>query len=333
MQNVAYVADADGSGDPSKLSDLTNFIENDMRMEYNYQPVMLLTLLKCPNCTAPKALLKEQLWRYNQFSNKKYAEPLQEAIQATSVTENRNIVSVLEGGKVKLNLNEDDQDSKNKLIDICYEKIAEWDSKWTLTSDGLRVKISDNTGIFLLQVSEKGSKEILQNQYQYQLWKSDNNKRDRIYGEVKPGDVLLVYFTNNSVIHSKTVKMVYVVSSVSEDQVELNLMPVKQLAGVSLDTVRENRDAGTLSNKFNLVGQVGNITKISREDYLDMLVLDNKQRIKVSDEKFSLANSIVKKTMEEQGYDSLCKKIIGRAGNIVFMFCGNGLLVPQRIAG
>ena len=281
------------------LIQIENFLEKEMTMQYNYQPVMILTLLKCPNYTAPKTLLEEQLWRYNQFCNKSYAQPLNEAVQATAVTENRNIVSDLDGDKIKLNLDEDDQDSKNKLIGICYEKIAEWDSKWTLNAEGTREQIQDSTQIFLLEVSDKGSKEILQNTYLYPDWKSVNNKRDRVYGEVKPGDVLLVYFTNSAVIHSKMVKMVYRVSSVSEDHVELKIRSVKQLAGVHLDAVRENRENGVLGKKFNLIGQSGNITQISRKDYLDMLVLDNKLKPAICDEKFVAVHKYVEKVMED----------------------------------
>jgi len=284
------------------FNDMKNYLEVEMNMQYNYQPVVVLSLLKCPDYTASKTLLADQVWRYNQFCNKSYVQPLREAIQDTLEQKKPNIVSVLDGDKIKLNLDQVDQDSKNKLIDICYEQIAKWDSEWTLTPEGVREQITDSARIFLLQVSEKGSKEILQNKYLYPAWESPNNKRDRVYGEVKSGDVLLVYFANASIIHPKTVKMVYRVSSVSADRVELKLRPVKQLAGVSLDVVRENRDNGILGNKFNLIGQTGNITKISREDYWDMLVLDNKLKPTIGDEKFSITNSAVKKKMEENEY-------------------------------
>ena len=279
---------------------MKDFLESEMNMQYNYQPVMLLSLLKCPNFTATKSLIRDQLKRYNQFADRNYSEPLREAIIATTATKDRNIISELDGDRIKLNLESMDQDSKNKLIGICYERIAEWDSKWMLTESGTREQIPDSSQIFLLQVSEKGSNEILENTYRYETWTDfESNKRDRVYGEVKPGDILLVYFTNDSVIHSKMVKMVYTVLSVSDDHVELNLRPVKQLAGVHLDTVRRCRESGELKEKFNLIGQVGNITRITREDYLDMIKLDYKSKISVDENIFSNSKSIVKKKMGE----------------------------------
>jgi 5-methylcytosine-specific restriction endonuclease McrBC GTP-binding regulatory subunit McrB len=284
-----------------KLNKFTNFIKDEMRTEYNYQPAMILSLLKCPNFTASRSLIREQFKRYNQFVDKDFAEPLREAIIATTETKDRNIISELNDDKIKLNLESLDQESKNKLIDICYERIADWDSKWILSESGIRESIPDSSQIYLLQVSEKGSKEILENKYLYENWANfESNKRDRVYGDVKSGDFVLIYFTNSSLIHSKMVKMVYTVSDVSDDHVELKLIPVKQLTGVHLDTVRKNRDSGILGEKFNLIGQSGNITKISRQDYLDMITLDYKSKISIDENIFSNSKSIVEKTMDEK---------------------------------
>jgi len=284
-----------------KLNKFTDFIKDEMIMQYNYQAVMVMSLLKCPNFTATRALIREQLKRYNQFADRDYAEPLREAIVATTETKKRSLIADVDSNKIKLNLEPLDENLKNNLIEICYEKIADWDSKWVLSESGTREKIPDSAQFFLLQVNGKGSKSVLENKYLYEKWADfETNKRDRVYGEVKPGDVLLVYFANESAIHSKMVKMVYTVASVSNDHVELKLRPVKQLSGVHLNTVRKNREDGTLGKKFNLIGQSGNITRIERQDYLDMLTLDYKSKISIDDDTFLNSKSIVKKVMYEK---------------------------------
>lgn len=281
------------------LEDLTKFIESKMNTQYNYQPVVILSLLKCPNFTSSTNLIAEQLARFNSY-RKDYSRALGEAIDDTMGTDHRGFVKRVDNNTIKLLLEGISGIEKNNLIELCYEKIAEWDSENTLSEDAIKEKIPDSSQIYLLQVGEKGSQEILENKYRYEGWANfESNKRDRVYGEVNPGDFLLVYFTNDSVIHSKMVKMVYVVSTVSDDHVELKLKPVKQLTGVHLDTVRKNRDSGKLGEKFNLVGQSGNITKISRQDYLDMTMLDYKSKLSVSENTFTTSKSIVNKIMKE----------------------------------
>ena len=258
------------------FDELKNFLENEMTMQYNYQPVMLLSLLKCPNLTASKTLLEEQLWRYNQFADKKYVEPLQEAIQATSVTENRNIVSVIAGDKIKLNLDEDDQDTKNKLVEICYKRIAEWDSEYIISEDGKREKIENGARFFLMLPNKKGSLELLTNKYVFDDWSKPENRKPRVFGEVKKGDIILVYFAAESVTHAMLLKTAYKVVDVSENHERLDLRQIKALFGIPYQKIRDLRTSGDLGEKFNPVGYPLNFTELSRKDYLDALFIDNK---------------------------------------------------------
>jgi 5-methylcytosine-specific restriction protein B len=288
-----------GNDDLLQLSKLTDFIKTTMRMDYNYQPVVILSLLKCPNFTSTTKLVVDQIAQYNSY-RKDYSQSLKEAIDDTMGPSGHGFVKFVNDDTIRLMLEPVSEQEKHNLINLCYEKIAEWDSRNIVSELGKKERISDDSQVFLLQVGEKGSQEILENKYLYERWADfESNKRDRVYGEVKPEDLLLVYFTNNSLIHSKMVKMIYVVSDVSDDHVELKLRPVKQLSGVHLDTVRKNRDNGVLGEKFNLVGQSGNITKISRQDYLDILTLDYKSKLSIDENTFSTAESIVKKVIEE----------------------------------
>jgi len=281
------------------FNDMKNFLETEMEMQYNYQPVMILSLLKCPNCTAPKTLLEEQLWRYNRFSSKKYREPLQEAIQATSETKNRNIVSVLDGDKIKLNLDEDDQDTKNKLIAICYEKIAEWDSENTVSEEGKKERIGDDTRFFLLLPNELGSSQLLENSYTHVGWSDPGDQKPKKYGEVKIGDIILVYFAAKSVTHAMLLKTAYKVVDVSKNHETLDLKPVKALFGIPYQKIKELRESGELGEKFNPIGYPLNFTEISRQDYRDALFVDSKLKPSMDEGTFLTANSAVKKIMEE----------------------------------
>ena len=64
-----------------------------MNMQYNYQPVVILSLLKCPNFTSSTKLIAEQLARYNSY-RKDYSKALGEAIDDTMGTDHR-IISCL----------------------------------------------------------------------------------------------------------------------------------------------------------------------------------------------------------------------------------------------
>jgi hypothetical protein len=72
----------------------------------------------------------------------------------------------------------------------------------------------NETQYFLLQVSDFGSEQILDGYYEH--WDWSENKRDEAHGDVRPGDLLLVYFTSKSLIHQKQVKMIYKVKSVTK---------------------------------------------------------------------------------------------------------------------
>lgn len=298
-QGFAYVNDDYYSNDKIwKLSELTTFIETEMNMQYNYQAVMLMSLLKCPNFTASRNLLREQLGRYNGFA-KDYAEPLREAIVATSETKDRAIVSKMDGDQIKLNLEPVDQDLKNELIEICYDKIAEWDSKWTLIHDGSKEKINDDARFFLLLPNEKGSVQLLENSYTHDGWSQPGDQKPKKYGEVKEGDIILVYFAAKSVMHAKLLKTAYKVSKVSENHETLDLKPIKDLFGITYQKIQELINTNKIGTNFKSVGQPLNFTEISRNDYRDVLSVDYKLKPTVNENDFASADSKVKKIMNE----------------------------------
>ncbi len=282
-----------------KLSELTTFIETEMNMQYNYQPVLILSLLKCPNYTASKNLLVEQLWKHNNFSDKEYVEPLKEAIQATGKTNNRNIVSDLGNNQIKLNLEPLDSDKKKDLINICYDQIAKWDSENTISKNGKKVKIDADARFFLLLPNEKGSLQLLDNQYTHDNWSEKGNQKPAKQGEVKIGDIILVYFAAKSIMHAQLLKKVYKVIEISENHERFDLEPVKDLFGIQLQKIRELIETKKIGESFKSIGQPLRITEISRDDYRDVLLFDNELKPTINDVNFTSVNSMIKNIMKE----------------------------------
>lgn len=69
---------------------------------------------------------------------------------------------------------------------------------------------------FLIQVSKCGSESILRDGfYQHENWMDTHHDAD--YGNVRIGDILIIYFASNSIKFPQQIKKVYRVSSVSEN--------------------------------------------------------------------------------------------------------------------
>jgi len=123
-----------------------------------------------------------------------------------------------------------------------------------------------NTKYFLVQVTEFGSKNIINNGfYSHTDWQE--TPRDEDHGKVKVGDLLLVYFGYKAIDFQKTLKMIYEVDSISENNVKFQLKPWKTLKGLLREDVQQAVDSGKLSENFNRLSQQGfNITEIPKSD-------------------------------------------------------------------
>jgi hypothetical protein len=136
------------------------------------------------------------------------------------------------------------------------------------------------TQYFLLQVSKSGSKEILENHtYEHTNWKE--KPRNKYHGEVKKGDILLVYFTGQSINYKMQLKKIYRVKSVSEKNRRFELIEERDLNGISLNDIKNGIKAGKLKRQvFGKLSQEGfNITKIDRSDYESILSLGNDSKV------------------------------------------------------
>lgn len=121
--------------------------------------------------------------------------------------------------------------------------------------------------VFLVQVSEPGSVNILKNnKYKNDRWQSKS--RDRAHGEVSVGDLLLIYFAGGAIDYQKQLKFVYKVTDVSKDNIEFRLERFEELNPFTLDQIRENVKKEILPDMFLNCGRQGfNICKIRHSDY------------------------------------------------------------------
>jgi len=128
---------------------------------------------------------------------------------------------------------------------------------------------------FLIQVNERGSQNILENNtYRHLRW--FDVPKDIDHGKVKEGDILLVYFARNSIKYKQCLKKVFLVDSVSGDKTTFNVKELKDLRGISLQDIKTAIDGGKIGNSFEKLGQQGfNIKQISESDYSAAISLDN----------------------------------------------------------
>lgn len=128
--------------------------------------------------------------------------------------------------------------------------------------------------VFLMQVSEDGSKNILTNRkYRNPIWSS--KRRDRDHGKVKVGDLILVYFAGAAINYHKQLRMVYRVTKVSKGNIEFELKQYQEITPpITLDQIRANVKKGILEDVFLNCGRQGfNIRKIEYDDYEKVLRL------------------------------------------------------------
>lgn len=102
---------------------------------------------------------------------------------------------------------------------------------------------------FLVQVSERGSPNVLQNsKYSNNDWQS--YRRDKAHGDVKPGDLLLFYFAGGAIDYQKQLRLVYRVSAISEDHKEFSLERHRELNPLGLDQIRNLVKGKQLGESF-----------------------------------------------------------------------------------
>jgi len=128
--------------------------------------------------------------------------------------------------------------------------------------------------VFLMQVSEDGSINILTNRkYRNSRWPS--KPRDKDHGKVKVGDLILVYFAGAAIDYRKQLRMVYQVTKVSKGNIEFEFKQYQELSPpLTLDQIRENVKKGNLGAVFLNCGRQGfNIRKIEYSEYERVLHL------------------------------------------------------------
>lgn len=128
---------------------------------------------------------------------------------------------------------------------------------------------------FLIQVSKYGSESILRDSfYQHENWMDTHHDAD--HGNVRIGDILIIYFASNSIKFPQQIKKVYRVSSVSENNRRFYISEIKELNGITLQLIKSSIQYGKIRNEiFNKVGQQGfNIIKIEKSDFDRILFLD-----------------------------------------------------------
>ncbi|MGD1838206.1 MAG: AAA family ATPase, partial [Nitrososphaeraceae archaeon] len=190
--------------------------------------------------------------------------------------------------------------------------ISDYLNRWDLIPDIQNIK-DDQKNYFLIQVSERGSNNILKYlKYSNPRWK--DNKKDYDHGKVKNGDYLLIYFSGDSIDFKKQVKKVYLVNSVSEDKIEFKISEIKNLNGIFLKNVKTALQDKKLSDVFNNIGRHGfNIIQIDKTDYNSIINLDKESIVnkgqnlwliragdKGQEEQISLDNNFI-----SIGYDGL----------------------------
>lgn len=129
--------------------------------------------------------------------------------------------------------------------------------------------------VFLLQVNKPGSTDILQNgKYVNEDWQVKTKDKD--HGEMKDGDLLLIYFAGQAIDFQKQLKHVYKVKKVQRDHREFTLEHELELNPITLDTIREKVKGGFLSQDFLKCGRIGvNICRISYSEYQKVLQLSS----------------------------------------------------------
>lgn len=133
--------------------------------------------------------------------------------------------------------------------------------------------MSKTPNVFLVQVSEPGSTNILNNnKYMNENWYASSKDKD--HGDVRVGDLLLIYFTGRAINFEKQLKQVYRVENIQNNNEEFSLKKELELNPIPLSTIRESVATGVLPDVFLNCGRQGfNIRKINYSDYEKVLQL------------------------------------------------------------
>lgn len=137
------------------------------------------------------------------------------------------------------------------------------------------IALSKESNVFLVQVNKPGSTNILQNRkYVNEDWHL--RTKDKAHGEVKTGDLLLVYFAGQALDFQKQLRQAYRVEDVLRDNREFILKHELELNPITLDTIREKVKEGFISEDFLKCGRIGfNICKIPHFEYQKVLQLSS----------------------------------------------------------
>lgn len=134
--------------------------------------------------------------------------------------------------------------------------------------------LSEGQNVFLLQVSEPGSTNILEhNKYRNEDWRE--RSKDGAHGMVTIGDLLLVYFTGGAIDYQKQLKIVLKVLNVTEENREFQTEILQEInRALTLSEIREKVEQGVLTDVFLNCGRQGfNICQINPMDYEKVLML------------------------------------------------------------
>ncbi|QLH09463.1 AAA family ATPase [Candidatus Nitrosotenuis sp. DW1] len=264
------------------IEQLEEFITKTMDPKKNYQPIFIKILLELGTTT--REVIDEKIRLHNpdmsnDFTSKEVYETLVD----------KHGVVFQSGNNFELNvIDEITEEQCKKLITLCDDKINQFKTK-------------NETQYFLVQVSELGSQNIIKNgMYEHVGWQE--TPRDSAHGEVKVGDLLVVYFAKRSADYQQTLKMIYQVKSITKDNIRFTVQPWKELKGLSLDTVRVHIQNKRLGTVFEKISQQGfNITKLTQSDFETVLKLDGGlTNIVVNEEQFQKAHKLFEKEMRVQ---------------------------------
>ena len=123
---------------------------------------------------------------------------------------------------------------------------------------------------FLIQVGERGSENILRNG-RYKAY-------DHHFRLFNNNDIVLVYFTKQSIDYKQQLKKTYRIIDISKQNNDIQLSEEYELKGIALDTIKYAIKIGKLKSIFNKLGQQSfNVVKINKSDYDSILLLDKEQ--------------------------------------------------------
>jgi len=121
--------------------------------------------------------------------------------------------------------------------------------------------------------------------YRHNSW--HKGKRDKEFGNIEEGDIILLYCTGNVDQYPKQIKYIYKVEEKLEKRGEgnigtdnqINLSVEKELKrGFDLSLIRKFVDEGKLSERMNKAGTRGfNLTQVEEKDFETILEWDEKQ--------------------------------------------------------